>query len=128
MSRGDIIGIVILESNHKAGEAHGLLEVGDHLVQVLVDLGELGGELLVLEVIALLVEDLGHGGDQQQPLLGVGLGEADGLARGQLQGGARGPLASQVPERFRLGVSFWLKSLTWQRRGGASGGRRWPRC
>ena len=119
---------IILDSNPKAGEAHVLLEIGDHLVQVLVDLGELGGELLVLEVVALLVEDLGHGGDQQQPLLGVGLGEADGLARGQLQGGARGPLASQVPERFRLGVSFWLKSLTWQRRGGASGGRRWPRC
>ena len=123
-----ITGILISESNHKAGEVHGLLEVGDHLVQVLVDLGELGGELLVLEVVALLVEDLGHGGDQQQPLLGVGLGEADGLARGQLQGGASGLLASQVPGRFFLGVSFWPKSLTWQRRGGESGGRRWPRC
>ena len=105
-----------------------LLEFAHYLVQVLVDLGELGGELLVLEGAALLVEDLGHGGDQQQPLLGVGLGEADGLARGQLQGGASGLLASQVPERFLLGVSFWPRSLTWQRRGGESGGRRWPRC
>ena len=106
----------------------GGLEVGDHLLGVLVDLGELGGELLVLEGVALLVEDLGHGGDQQQPLLGVGLGEADGLARGQLQRGASGLLAGQVPERFILGVSFWSKSLTWQRRGGESGGRRWPHC
>ena len=79
-----------------------MLEIGDHLVGVLVDLVQLGGKLLVLEGVALLVEDLGHGGDQQQPLLGVGLGEADGLARGQLQGGARGLLASQVPERFFL--------------------------
>ena len=78
------------------------LEVGDHLVEVLVDLGQLAGELLVLEGVALLVEDLGHGGDQQQPLLGLSFGEADGLARGQLQGGARGLLASQVPERFFL--------------------------
>ena len=54
------------------------------------------------------MEDLGHGGDQQQPLLGVDLGEADGLARSQLQGGARGLLASQVPKRFLLGVSFGL--------------------
>ena len=77
-------------------------EVRNHLVQVLVDLGELGRELLVLKGVALLVEDLCHGGDQQQPLLGVRLGEADGLARGQLQGGASGLLASQVPERF-----FW---------------------
>ena len=49
------------------------------------------------------MEDLGHGGDQQQPLLGVSFGEADGLdglARGQLQGGARWLLASQVPERI----------------------------
>ena len=114
--------------NAQVREVRGLLVVGDHLVEVLVDLGQLGGELLVLEGVALLVQDLSHGGDQQQPLLGVDLGKADGLARGQLQGGARGPLASQVPERFRLGVSFWLKSLTWQRRGGASGGRRWPRC
>ena len=82
-----------------------MLEIGDHLVGVLVDLVQLGGELLVLEGVALLVEDLGHGGDQQQPLLGVSFGEADGLdglARGQLQRGARGLLASQVPERFFL--------------------------
>ena len=63
-----------------ANEAHCLLEVGDHLVDVLVDLGELGRELLVFEGVALLVEDPSHGGDQQQPLLGVTLGEADGLA------------------------------------------------
>ena len=44
-----------------------------------MDLGQLGGELLVLESVALLVEDLGHGGDQHQPLLGLHLGEADGL-------------------------------------------------
>ena len=124
----DFGGILAIERQGKARETHGLLEVGDHLVQVLVDLGELGRELLVLEGVALLVEDLGHGGDQQQPPLGVDLGEADGLARGQLQGGARGPLASQVPGRFLFGVSFWFKSLTWQRRGGASGGRRWPWC
>ena len=73
-------------------------EVSHKLVDVLVDLGELGAELLVLEGVALLVEDLGHGCDQQQPLLGVGLGEANGLAGGQLHGGARGLLASQVPE------------------------------
>ena len=73
-------------------------EVSHKLVDVLVDLGELGAELLVLEGVALLVEDLGHGRDQQQPLLGVGVGEADGLAGGQLHGGARGLLASQVPE------------------------------
>ena len=28
-----------------------------------MDLGQLAGELLVLEGVALLVEDLGHGGD-----------------------------------------------------------------
>ena len=61
----------------QGGEEHGILEVSNHLVEVLVDLGELGGELLVLEGVALLVEDLGHGGDQQQSLLGVGLGEVD---------------------------------------------------
>ena len=105
-----------------------MLEIGDHLVEVLVDLVQLGGELLVLEGVALLVEDLGHGGDQQQPLLSVSLGEADRLARGQLHGGARELLASQVPERFFLEFSFWFKSLTWQRRGGVPGGRRWPRC
>ena len=76
----------------------GGLEVGDHLVGVLVDLGELGGELLVLEGVALLVEDLCQGGDQKQPLLGVDPGEVDGLAGGQLHGGALGFLASQVPE------------------------------
>ena len=105
-----------------------LLEFAHDLVQVLLDLGELGGELLVLEGVALLVEDLSHGGDQQQPLLGVGLGETDGLAGGQLHGGARGLLASQVPERFLLEVSFRFESLTWQRRGGAPGGLRWPQC
>ena len=73
-------------------------EVSHKLVEVLVDLGELGAELLVLEGVALLVEDLGHGCNQQQPLLGVGLGEANGLAGGQLHGGARRLLASQVPE------------------------------
>ena len=79
------------------------LQVADsnHLLEVLVDLGQLGGELLVLEGVALLVQDLGHGGDQQQPLLGVDLREADGLAGGQLHGGARRLLASQVPESFR---------------------------
>ena len=76
----------------------GGLEVGDHLVGVLVDLGELGGELLVLEGVAFLVEDLCQGGDEEQPLLGVDPGEVDGLAGGQLHGGALGFLASQVPE------------------------------
>ena len=98
---------LLYSDNQKSQEGNtvGHLEVGDHLVEVLVDLGQLAGELLVLEGVALLVEDLGHGGDQQQPLLGVSFGEADGLdglARGQLQGGARGLLASQVPERFFL--------------------------
>ena len=79
-----------------------MLEIGDHLVGVLVDLVQLGGKLLVLEGVALLVEDLGHGGDQQQPLLSVSLGEADRLALGQLHGGARELLASQVPERVFL--------------------------
>ena len=41
-----------------------LLEFAHDLVQVLLDLGELGGELLVLEGVALLVEDLSHGGNQ----------------------------------------------------------------
>ena len=36
-----------------------------------MDLGQLGGELLVL------VEDLGHGVDQQQPLLGRHLGDKE---------------------------------------------------
>ena len=76
----------------------GGLEVGDHLVGVLVDLGELGTELLVLEGVAFLVEDLCQGGDEEQPLLGVDPGEVDGLAGGQLHGGALGFLASQVPE------------------------------
>ena len=48
----------------KAGD---LLEVPHYLVEVLVHLVQLGRELLVLEGVALLVEDLGHGGDQQQP-------------------------------------------------------------
>ena len=55
----------------KAGD---LLEVPHYLVEVLVHLVQLGRELLVLEGVALLVEDLGHGGDQQQPLLGLNLG------------------------------------------------------
>ena len=42
-------------------------EVSNHL---LVDLGELGGELLVVEGVALVVEDLRHGDNQQQHLLG----------------------------------------------------------
>ena len=33
-------------------------EVSNHLLEVLVDLGELSGELLVLEGVALVVEDL----------------------------------------------------------------------
>ena len=55
----------------KAGDR---LEVPHYLVEVLVHLVQLGRELLVLEGVALLVEDLGHGGDQQQPLLGLNLG------------------------------------------------------
>ena len=45
-------------------------EVSNHLLEVLVDLGELSGELLVLEGVALVVEDLRHGDNQQQHLLG----------------------------------------------------------
>ena len=95
--------------NAQVREVRGLLVVGDHLVEVLVDLGQLGGELLVLEGVALLVEDLGHGGDHQQPRLGLnleevvvvvvadgGLVEEQGLA-GEEAGGARGHLASQDP-------------------------------
>ena len=83
---------------HSRGGKSIFSEVSHKLVEVLVDLGELGAELLVLEGVALLVEDLGHGRDQQQPLLGVGLGQANGLAGGQLHGGPCGLLASQVPE------------------------------
>ena len=94
--------IVFWQKKITSRKAHGLLKVC-----------ELGGELLVLEGVALLVEDLGHDGDQQQPLLGVSLGEADGLAGGQLQGGARRLLASQVPERFQIaGLSFWFICIT----------------
>ena len=92
----------ILTIKSHEGNTVGHLEVGDHLVEVLVDLGQLAGELLVLEGVALLVEDLGHGGDHPQPLLGLSIGAADGHARGKLKGGARGLLASQVPERFFL--------------------------
>ena len=74
-----------------------VLVISDDNLEVLVDVGELGRELLVLELAAFLLEDLGHGGDQQQLLLGVGVGEVVGLAGGQLHGGARGLLASQVP-------------------------------
>ena len=45
----------------------------DHLGEVL---GQLDGELVVPEAGPLLAEDVGDGGDQQQLLLGVGLGEA----------------------------------------------------
>ena len=92
-----MVHFCILTIKSQAGNTVGHLEVGDHLVEVLVDLGQLAGELLVLEGVALLVEDLGHSGDQQEALLGVGLGHRlEGLARGQLQGA--GVLASQVPE------------------------------
>ena len=91
-----------------------VLEVSNNL-EVLVDVGELGRELLVLELAAFLLEDLGHGGDQQQLLLGVGVGEVVGLAGGQLHGGARGLLASQVPGNQAMlhrGSLFLLSSVT----------------
>ena len=66
------------------------LVVGHQLVEVLVDLGQLGRELLVIEGVAFLVEELGHRDDQHQPLLGLHLGEADRLAGGELLGEARG--------------------------------------
>ena len=49
-----------------------------------MDVGKLGGELLLLKLAALLVEHLGHGGDQQPLLLDVNIGEVVGLAGGQL--------------------------------------------
>ena len=93
------IGGQRLDNKHTS-RGYGLLEVGDHLVEVLVDLGELGGELLVLEGVALLMEDLRNVGDQQQPLLGVNFGEEVGLAEEpgeEPPGGARGLLVSQDP-------------------------------
>ena len=60
----------------------------DNLVEVLVDLGELGRELFVLEVYTLLVENLCYIGDELQPVIN---GE-------KLQTGERGVQASQVPE------------------------------
>ena len=66
----------------------GIPEGTDNLVEVLVDLGELGRELLVLEVYTLLVENLCHRGDEIQPVIN---GE-------KLQTGELGVQASQVPE------------------------------
>ena len=69
--------------NKRSTDDHLVSEVEDYLVEVLVDLGQLVGHLLVLEGVALVVEDVGHGLVQKQPLLGVGQGV--------------GALASQVP-------------------------------
>ena len=102
-------------------ERKSCLVVGHQLVEVLVDLGQLGRELLVIEGVAFLVEELGH-----QPLLGLHLGEADRLAGGELLGGARGLLSSQVPENETSKHQCpWCPrnnlSLTWQRQGAAPG-------
>ena len=102
------------------------LVVGHQLVEVLVDLGQLGRELLVIEDVAFLVEELGHRDDQHQPLLGLHLGEADRLEGGELLGEARGLLSSQVPENETSKHQCpWCPrnnlSLTWQRQGAAPG-------
>ena len=74
---------------------HCSLVVCDHLVEVL---GQLGGEVLVPKSAkALGVEDVGDGGDQQQLLLGVGLGEAVDAEGVQHHRGTSGLLVSQVP-------------------------------
>ena len=70
-----------------------VLIVRNHLVEVL---GQLGGELVVPKA-ALLVEAEGDGGDQQQLLLGVGLGEAVDAEGVQHHRGTSGLLVSQVP-------------------------------
>ena len=103
-----------------------VLIVRNHLVEVL---GQLGGELVVPKAAALLVEDVGDGGDQQQLLLGVGLGEAVDAEGVQHHRGTSGLLVSQVPGNWRVFFSLSLYvSLTWQRRGGKPGGRQWPPC
>ena len=98
-----------------------VLIVRNHLVEVL---GQLGGELVVPKAAALLVEDVGDGGDQQQLLLGVGLGEAVDAEGVQHHRGTSGLLVSQVPgNRTMLGFVLVLVFhvglvvlLTWQRR------------
>ena len=79
--------------------------VRNHLVEVL---GQLGGELVVPKA-ALLVEAEGDGGDQQQLLLGVGLGEAVDAEGVQHHRGTSGLLVSQVPgNRTMLGFVLIL--------------------
>ena len=98
-----------------------VLIVRNHLVEVL---GQLGGELVVPKAAALLVEDVGDGGDQQQLLLGVGLGEAVDAEGVQHHRGTSGLLVSQVPgNRTMLGFVLILVFhvglvvlLTWQQR------------
>ena len=70
-----------------------VLVVRNHLVEVL---GQPGGELLVTGD-ALHVDGVGDGGDQQQLLLGVGLGEAVDTEGVQHHRGTSGLLVSQVP-------------------------------
>ena len=78
-------GSVIFPGVPKQGGTEGT----DNLVEVLVDLGELGRELLVLEVYTLLVENLCYIGDELQPVI-----NGEKLQTGE----ARGVQASQVPE------------------------------
>ena len=78
----------------------------DHLGEVL---GQLDGELVVPEAGPLLAEDVGDGGDQQQLLLGVGLGEAVDAEGVQHHRGTSGLLVSQVPgNRTMLGFVLVL--------------------
>ena len=83
-----------------------VLVVRNHLVEVL---GQPGGELLVPgEGAALHVDDVGDGGDQQQLLLGVGLGEAVDTEGVQHHRGTSGLLVSQVPGNWRVVFSLSL--------------------
>ena len=79
--------------NHDFVLVHALVAT-DHLGEVFV---QLDGELVVPEAGPLLVEDVGDGGDQQQLLLGVGLGEAVDAEGVQHHRGTSGLLVSQVP-------------------------------
>ena len=82
-----------------------VLVVRNHLVEVL---GQPGGELLVPGEGALLVDDVGDGGDQHQLLLGVGLGEAVDTEGVQHHRGTSGLLVSQVPGNWRVFFSLSL--------------------
>ena len=85
----------------------GIPEGTDNLVEVLVDLGELGRELLVLEVYTLLVENLCYIGDELQPVI-----NGEKLQTGE----ARGFKPVRCLRLTRLHyLRFPQSSLTWHR-------------